>query len=226
VTPATYEGSVTTARRRRLLDRLARDIVALPSNRPRIVAIDGVDGAGKTMLADELATDVRAAGRPVLRAGVDGFHRPRAARYARGRGSPQGYYLDSYDYPTLLSVLLEPFVAGEPVCPAVWEHISDTPVPRRWQPVELGAVLIFDGIFLHRPELRDRWDLSIFCRVDPATSCARMAVRDGTPADPADPANRRYVEGQRSYLDACDPEALASYVVDNTDLAAPYVVER
>ncbi len=226
MTPATYDGSVTTPRRRRLLDRLAHNILALPSDRPRLVAIDGVDGAGKTMLADELATDLRAASRPVLRASVDGFHRPRAERYARGRRSPEGYYLDSYDYPTLLSVLLEPFVAGDRVSLAVWEHTRNAPVPRRWQPVDRRAVLLFDGIFLHRPELRDRWDLSIFCRVDPATSCARMAVRDGTPADPADPANRRYVEGQRHYLDACDPEALATYVVDNADLAAPYLVER
>ena len=127
MTPATYDGSVTALRRRRLLDRLARKILALPSDRPRLVAIDGVDGAGKTMLADDLATAIRAAGRPVLRASVDGFHRPRAERYARDRRSPEGYYLDSYDYPALLSVLLEPFVAGEPVCLAVWEHTRDAP---------------------------------------------------------------------------------------------------
>ena len=30
----------------------------------------------------------------------------------------------------------------------------------------------------------------------------RMAVRDGCPPDPADPANARYLEGQRLYLGA------------------------
>ena len=89
-----------------------------------------------------------------------------------------------------------------------------------------GGHLLFDGIFLHRRELADRWDLSIFCRVDPVTSCARMAVRDGTPADPGHPANHRYVEGQRRYLADSDPETLATYVVDNTDLSRPYLVER
>jgi uridine kinase len=74
-------------------------------------------------------------------------------------------------------VLLEPIVAGERVCLAVWEHTRDAPVPRQWQPVDRQCVLLFDGTFLHRPELRDRWDLSIFCRIDPATSCARMAVQ-------------------------------------------------
>lgn len=42
------------------------------------VGIDGVDGAGKTCLADELAGVLQAQGAPVIRASVDGFHRPRA----------------------------------------------------------------------------------------------------------------------------------------------------
>ena len=226
MTSADGDSIVTSEQRRSVLARLVGTIVALPADRPRRVGIDGVDGAGKTMLADELAGPVRATGRPVLRASVDGFHRTRAERYARGRGSPDGYYRDSYDYPTLRSVLLDPLVAGEPVVPAVFDHIRDADVPRREHPVEPGTVLLFDGIFLHCRELAGVWDLSIFCRVDPVTSCARMAVRDGAPADPQHPANHRYVEGQRRYLADCDPEAVATCVVDNTDLSRPYLVER
>jgi uridine kinase len=216
-----------TPTRRALVERLADALVALPTAAPQRVAIDGVDGAGKTMLADELA-DAVAGRRPTLRAGIDGFHRPRAQRYARGRRSPAGYYLDSYDYPTLRSVLLEPLRAGTGAraCPAVWDHVRDAPVPRRWLTVEPGTVLLLDGIFLHRPELRHEWDLSIFCRVGPDVSCARMADRDGTSADPHDPANRRDVEGQRRYLEACEPETIATYVLDNSDLGAPYLVDR
>jgi uridine kinase len=36
-----------------------------------------------------------------LHACVDGFNRPRAQRYQRGELSPEGYYLDSFDYQTL-----------------------------------------------------------------------------------------------------------------------------
>jgi uridine kinase len=35
--------------------------------------------------------------------------------------------------------------------------------------------------------------------------------------------NRRYVEGQRLYLRECNPEAIASIVVDNSDLARPVI---
>jgi uridine kinase len=48
------------------------------------------------MFADELAAALGRAGRPVLRASVDDFHRPRAERYRRGRESAVGYWLDAY----------------------------------------------------------------------------------------------------------------------------------
>ena len=80
-----------------LLDRLAAAIAGLHPERMIRIAIDGVDGAGKTTLADALAPLVTAQGRPTIRASVDDFHHPRAVRYARGRYSPDGFYLDSYD---------------------------------------------------------------------------------------------------------------------------------
>jgi hypothetical protein len=38
------------------------------------VAIDGVDGVGKTTLADELVAPLQLLGRDVIRASIDGFH--------------------------------------------------------------------------------------------------------------------------------------------------------
>jgi uridine kinase len=42
-----------------------------------------------------------------------------------------------------------------------------------------------------------------------------MAVRDGSPSDPDDPRNRRYVEGQRLYFAKCDPARRANLVLDH-----------
>lgn len=91
-----------------LLVRLAATIAELHPGRIVRVAIDGVDGAGKTTLADALAPVVAAQSRPVIRASVDGFHHPRAVRYARGRHSPDGFYLDSYNYVAFRKLLLAP----------------------------------------------------------------------------------------------------------------------
>src|SRR5206468_5878253 len=95
---------------------------------------------------------------------VDGFHHPRELRYRRGRSSPEGFYLDSYDYPALRKHLLDPLGPdGSHVYrSAVFDHVTNSPVPVRTDAAPEGSVLILDGLFLHRQELRDTWDFSIF----------------------------------------------------------------
>lgn len=192
------------------------------------MAVDGVDGAGKTCFGDELGSALEAAGRPVIRSSVDGFHRPRADRWTRGRTSPEGYYRDSYDYDQLRSVLVEPLGPGgsRSYRTQVFDWRTDSTVAQAAETAPESAVLVLDGIFLHRPELRACWDFSVFLRVDFATSFARMAVRDGSPPDPRDAANRRYVKGQQLYLAEATPERHATVVIDNDDLAHPIAHAR
>jgi uridine kinase len=199
-------------RRQQVLTELAYDLVRLSPDRIVRVAVDGVDGAGKTTFADELADALGLLQRPVIRASVDGFHNPRAMRYERGRHSPEGYFENSYNYAALKQYLLDPLSPGgcRRYRAAVFDHITDMPVSLDEREALPSSMLLFDGIFLHRPELLRYWDASIFLRVDLAVSVARCAVRDGYPTDPAAPANRRYVEGQRMYLRTCEPEANAT----------------
>jgi uridine kinase len=71
-------------------------------------------------------------------------------------------------------------------------------------------------VFLHRDELVQHWDFSVFLEVPFAVSIARMAARDGTSADPGDPGNLRYVRGQQLYFAACEPWLRASLVIDHS----------
>ncbi len=91
-----------------MIEEISSLIVLIERPHPIRVAIDGVDAAGKTTLADELAGPIRTRGRAVIRASVDGFHNPRHIRYRLGADSPEGYYRDSFDYETLKAVLLDP----------------------------------------------------------------------------------------------------------------------
>ncbi|GHH33900.1 uridine kinase [Lentzea cavernae] len=182
-----------------------------------LVAVDGVDGAGKTTFCDALAVVLRARGREVVRASVDDFHHPRAVRWQRGRTSPEGFFLDSYDYERFVSHLLAPFAAGQPFRRASHDLGTDEHVDVPAEVAPPSALLLVDGIFLHRDELVAHWDFSVFLHVEFAVSVARMAARDGSPPDPDDPRNHRYVEGQRLYLAACDPAARASLVIDHGD---------
>lgn len=205
--------------------RVLEQVAALVRTARR-VGIDGVDGAGKTVFADELAEVLRTQGSPVVRASVDGFHRPRAERYRRGRYSPEGYYLDSYDYPALRALLLDPFAPGTDrrYCSAIRDVATDAALPRRWRPTAPGVVLLLDGIFLQRPELAGCFEAIVYLQASLGQTYARMALRDGCSENPGDPANDRYLAGQRLYLAECSPAERASVVVDNTDLAAPVLV--
>ncbi|WP_198320494.1 uridine kinase [Actinosynnema pretiosum] len=209
--------------RARLLGRLAGHVAALRPGGIARVAVDGVDGAGKTTFADHLAAALAPLGRPVVRAGVDDFHHPRALRHRRGGHDPEGFFADSYDYPALRRALLDPLAPGGDrlVRTAVFDHTADRPVERAPRLVPADAVLLLDGIFLHRDELAPLWDCGIFLRASFAVTAPRMAGRDGSHPDPGHPSNRRYVEGQRRYLSRCHPEGRACAVVDHDDLRAP-----
>jgi uridine kinase len=196
-----------------------------------LVGVDGVDGAGKTVFADGLAEVFAEAGTTVYRSSIDGFHRPRSERYARGRRSPEGFYRDSFDYPTFRRVLIDPFREGWQTAGTIGFQLAsfdlarDAPIESAWVAAPRDAVLIVDGVFLHRPELRDLWDWSLWLDVPYDVAYARMALRDGCDPDPDAPTNARYRGGQEIYLEEADPRAAASVIVDNSDLAHPHRVQ-
>ncbi len=207
-----------TPARAAVLEQVAAAVLVLPRDGIARVGIDGVDGAGKTMFADELRDRLALSGRPLIRGGVDGFHHPRAVRYRRGRASPEGFYRDSYDYATLRRVLLDPLSPGGDgrFRRAVFDVAADAPVDAPEERAASGSILLFDGIFLHRPELRGCWDFSIFLRVE--------WIRNHRLRQQPEQSPERYREGQNLYFRECRPWEYASIVVDNEDLAAPFVV--
>jgi uridine kinase len=212
--------------RRAVITEVADAVAEMPASEVRTIGIDGVDGAGKTVFADELAGALRARGLQVIRASVDGFHNPPHVRYRLGRHSPVGYFQDSYDYDQLRELLLDPLSSGgaRSYVTAIYDVKEETPVDIEVRVAPLGSVLVFDGIFLHRPELADYWDCSVFLRVEREVARDRTFQRDGSPRDPDAREDSRYVEGQKIYLETCRPESVASIVVDNNVLDQPRIL--
>jgi uridine kinase len=185
------------------------------------VGIDGVSAAGKTTFADELAGVLDA---PVVRASFDDFHRPRRERHARGEG-PDSYYEDTFDGGRLLAELLEPFARGEPIRTTVFDHVRDRALDHPPRPPAAGAVLLVDGIWLHKPELRKGFDLTIWLAVDRDVALERAIARDTAwLPDARERYAARYVPAESRYLEEVRPEASADLVVENTDPAHPRLV--
>jgi uridine kinase len=87
-----------STQRQIVLDELR---AAMEQRAARRIAIDGVDGAGKSTLAEELH---ELTGWPVIHA--DNYLAPEDVRYRRGRMSAEGYYRDSYDMVELREAVL------------------------------------------------------------------------------------------------------------------------
>ena len=208
-----------------VLDAVVAAIPAAAGDDCVLVAIDGPDGAGKTTFANRLAAVLTTA-RPTVRVSLDDFHHPRAIRHRRGTSSPEGFWLDSYDYSRFTADVLVPLGPGgsRRYRSAAHDLASDADLSPAPAIAPAGAVVIVDGLFLHRPELREHWALSVFLAVPFGETARRMAARDGSSPDPDDPSMSRYVGGQRIYYEECRPQDRAGLVIDNTDVAVPRLI--
>jgi uridine kinase len=209
-----------TPERRAVLARVAD---ALPDlDRPLLVGVDGGDGAGKTRFADDLATVLADRERDVVRASVDDFHHPRSHRHELGR-TGETVWARSFDYRALRSELLDPWCAGLGTSYRCRHHdlASDVLLDEPYAQVPERGVLVVDGVFVQRDEVRGCWDLVVWLEVADEERVRRLAGRDGVPADLQHADQRRYLDAQRIYRDAVDPVGSADLVVDNTDPDRP-----
>lgn len=214
--------------RKVVLNKVTEQIIALCSDQKIIkVAIDGVDGAGKSFFAEELVDLLESKEQKVIHTSVDVFHHPREIRYRLGKDSPEGFFEDSYNYTELIECLLKPLSSdgNRQYRRAAFDHRKNVPIHAPVEVAKLGSILIMDGIFLHRSEIREYWDYSVFLDVSFEVSVPRGNQRFGGSFDPEDQSNRRYVEGQKLYLKKCEPKKHASVIINNEALDSPYIVE-
>src|ERR1700722_4353324 len=210
-----------------LLDRLAGAVESVTTSHPLRVAVDGSPAAGKTTLADELALVLRSRGREVIRASAESFHRPREQRYRRGEFSPEANYHDSFDYDALRQVLLDPLGpdGDRRYQQAVYDLNTDTAVSPPVMTAPADAVLLLDGVFLLRPELAGRWDLSIFVSAAFERVLDRARVRDlarlGSTAEVERRFRTRYIPAQQLYFATARPADHADIIVHNDQPRRP-----
>lgn len=209
------------------LDEIAATAVRLTPTARALIGIDGEDGSGKTMFARNLARQAARSGRPTVIVHLDDFLNPSAVRHARGRSSPDGFWLDTYNYDAFRSGVLAPLMPGgngryraRSYDPRVDRTVLSSPMPS-----PQDALIIVEGMFLHRDGLAQVWDLSVFLDVPFTETVRRMAERDGSSADPTDRSLNRYIAGQQIYFSHAKPWDRATVVVDNTDFEQPRIID-
>lgn len=211
-----------------VLARIASYLSERRVGHPLRVGVDGICGVGKTTFARELAAAVGATGRPVVLLDSDGFHNPAAIR-RRGTDPARGYYLDAYDFRSLINRVLLPLGPGGDLVYASKVHdlatdrtVSETATAAR------DAVLIMDCTFLQRGALRDHWEEMIFLDAQLSSAEQRGVGRDAEALGGADRAraaySSRYMAACRLYLAEERPRERASIVVDHDDPGCPEII--
>ncbi|MGV9215651.1 uridylate kinase [Micromonospora sp. RB23] len=214
------------SRRAELLGRLAKAVGSVDVAHPVRVAVDGPPASGKTTLADELAVFLRRQGRYVIRATIDDFLFPRTRRYPRGEYSAEGCYFDTHDCAALNRVLLDPLGPGgdRSFQSTVYDHATDAVLSPPKMTAPADAVLVFDGVFLLRPELLDRWELRILVSTAIETTVDRAVIRERQVSSRADVERRwrkRYIPAQQLYVDTVRPIDHVDFVVHNDEPQRP-----
>lgn len=217
------QAATWTPTQKALYTEIVRVFLARNPRGRRILAIDGRDGAGKTMLGDALRVAFARAGVAAYRASLDDFHRPREFRHRQGRTSPKGYYEDAFDIELLDRILLQPFRMGGSTgfVTRAFDLVEDRAVDMEWTTAGPDAVLILDGVFLARPALRGKLHFLLRVEASDAERGARLHRRDGTHPLVADPSHDRYRIAHERYEQASDPVRAADMLIDATDWREP-----
>ncbi|HRQ22576.1 MAG TPA: hypothetical protein PLF42_04015 [Anaerolineales bacterium] len=214
--------------RQQVIHELTKRILSFKRDVPLRVGIDGIDAAGKTSLANELKN----LGHPVLRASIDGFHKPKEIRRQRGSLSPEGYYYDSFNYNLLTTHLLQPLEpqGNRRIRLSAFDFKTEQETASEEQTATNDHILIFEGVFLFRPELIRYWDVKFFVEIGFETSLNRALERDqylfGSKGEIEKRYNERCIPGQKIYLEAVHPQQKADIVIDNNDFMNPAIISN
>ena len=176
--------------RRAVLDSIAEQLQHNYGRGRAIAAVEGESDATRRVFADDVAEALRRRGLDVFRASMDDFLRPRAEREARGREAAARYE-DWYDYSVLRRVLIEPFRMNGSTgfVTAAWDADADRQIEPKWLTGPADAMLVLDGPYLNRPELRGLWNASVWldgpAEADPVLAAAQALYAKTKPRDQA-----------------------------------------
>lgn len=187
------------------------------NNRTVIVGIDGLGGAGKSTISEELLSLLQSDGHHVSLLHIDDFIHPKSVRYNDDFAPWECYYNLQWRYDYLINEIILPLKKGEAICKDIelYDKDNDTYFTQNIC-LPKGSILIIEGIFLQRDELRDVFDYMIYIDVPEKTRLARALKRDGYIGDSEQiraKYEERYFPAERFYVKSCNPETKADYTV-------------
>jgi uridine kinase len=189
-----------------MLDERLQPVIALltkdQSKPVLIVAIDGHSAAGKSTLARAIANTLPS----VTIVQMDDFYRS-LDEEERSRLDAEGGYHQYYDWQRLEEQVLKPLAIGEDC----WYQKYDWSTNRlgEWAQLQATGIVVVEGCYATRPELRHYYDVVLFVE----TPAARRLQRQVERADATAAWLARWDAAEHFYMEHYYPDRDADLVI-------------
>lgn len=179
-----------------------------------VIGLDGLGGAGKSTLADQLCAQLRAEGRTVLLLHIDDFIHPRSVRYNDNHPEWLCYYDLQWRFDYFADVIRQIKACSTPsISIDLYDKANDTYITHCFD-LDDHVVVLVEGIFLQRAEYNGLFDLLIYMDVPEELRLRRVLKRDtyiGSEDQIAAKYISRYFPAERQYLQECQPQMRADF---------------
>ncbi len=194
---------------------------------PFVVGINGIDGSGKTSIASKFTSFLDDQGQSVQAIHIDDFHNPKAIRYAGDRPEPEKYFHQSFNLQALIDGVLAPIrqSMGLQRTLSLLDLETDQFDLERTYAITPDTIVVFEGVFLFRPELLPFLDYRVLVDIPFEASKERAVLRSPhLTADDLVAYDQKYLPAQRQYFEACRPHEVADLVIDNASFQVPKII--
>jgi len=192
---------------------------ATVGRRPALLAaLSGIEASGKSVVAGRIAVGLQQAGLRVAPIALDPWHQPASVRFAE-HDPAATFYRNAFRFEELFERLVEPLRRDRAI--ELEARLLDLPADATYAHTyryENVDVILLEGIFLLRRDLRPRYDWSLWieCPLEVALARALRRNQEGKALEQlrAD-YERIYFPARRLHLALDEPAAHADLVLEN-----------
>ncbi len=204
----------------KLLDKIIKEY---DLQKTLVIGIDGLGGTGKTTIANSLKLELSNKNYNSIILHIDDFIHPRNIRYNEAKEEWYCYYNIQWRYDYLIKEILMPIKEGIELDKQIEIYDKDNDIYILEQiNIPQGSILLLEGIFLQRKEIREYFDYIIYLDTPKEVRLNRVINRDkyiGNWEDIKLKYERRYFPAENKYVEEYCPMA-------NADLVLNYVRNR
>ena len=188
-----------------------------------LVAISGIDGSGKSTIAQQVVERLQGRGLNAVSIGLDAWHHPPEKRFNKDAPA-QHFYHHAFRFDELFHLLINPLRHNRSAHITVeLTRLPENDLYLHSYDLDEVDVIVLEGIFLFKNELRENYDLAFWVECSFETALRRAVLRnqEGLSEEEIIRDYRTiYFPAQRLHFRRDDPKSMVSGIVENDQLAS------